>query len=72
MKEERIRKFSGEIIGIIETDDKGNKVARDFPSRLILGEYDAARDCTLDWPSRLVIGKGDSVVSLIYEKHPRS
>lgn len=64
MTEQIIREFSGKIIGFIETDSDGNKVGRTFPSRKIVGRYDAKNDCTRDFSCRIV-AKGDCVVSLI-------
>ena len=55
MQEEQIRQFNGQIIGTIETDSFGNKTARDFPSRLILGYYVKDRDQTIEFPSRKII-----------------
>ena len=43
MKEEQIRQFNGQIIGIIETDSSGNKTARDFPSRVITSKTKTKR-----------------------------
>lgn len=64
--EEYIKKFSGEIIGIIETKDNGDQIARAFPGRQILGYYIKNRDHTTDFYGR-VIARGNTVVSLIYE-----
>ena len=59
-----IRDFYNRILGYIETDDKGNKVARDFYRR-ILGRYDAKQDETRDIYNR-IITKGDTTASLIH------
>lgn len=67
MQEEQIRQFNGQIIGTIETDSFGNKTARDFPSRLILGYYVKDRDQTIEFPSRKIIAWGDATVNLIYK-----
>lgn len=63
--EERIKTFEGIVIGIVETEDNGDQVARDFPSMRVLGRYRAAFNDTTDFYGR-VIAKGNSVVSLIY------
>ena len=55
MKEEQIRQFNGQIIGIIETDSSGNKTARDFPSRVILGYYVKDKNQTIEFPSRRIV-----------------
>lgn len=67
MQEEQIRQFNGQIIGTIETDSSGNKTARDFPSRLILGYYVKDRDQTIEFPSRKIVALGDATVNLIYK-----
>ena len=41
MKQEVVREFSGKILGYIQTDNKGNKIVRDFYHK-ILGRYDKA------------------------------
>lgn len=66
MQEEKIRNFSGEIIGIVRTEANGDKVAIDFPSRLIVGKYKKQYDYTTDFYG-VVVAKGDAVVSLIYQ-----
>ena len=63
-QEQTIRDFYGRILGFIETDDKGNKIARDFYRRIV-GRYDKTRDVTTDFYGR-VLTKGDTVASLIY------
>ena len=65
-KIQTIRDFYNRIIGYIETDDKGNKVARDFYRR-ILGRYDSKQDVTRDFYNR-IIAKGDITASLIQMK----
>ena len=61
-----VRDFYNRILGYIETDDKGNKIARDF-YRKIVGRYDAKADITRDFYNR-IIGKGDLLSSLITNK----
>lgn len=58
-----IRDFYGRILGSIETDEKGNKTARDFPGRIV-GFYYASRNVTTDFYGR-VVAQGDMVSSLI-------
>ena len=67
MTQEYIRDFSGKILGIIETFDNGDQLARDFSSRMILGYYRAGPNHTTDFYGR-VIAKGNCVVSFIYNK----
>lgn len=59
----KIRDFYNRIIGSVETDAKGNKIARDFYKRIV-GRYDAKTNTTRDFYHRIV-GKGDMVTSLI-------
>lgn len=61
-----VRDFYNRILGYIETDDKGNKIAKDFYRR-ILGKYDAKQDVTRDFYNR-IIAKGDITASLIQVK----
>ena len=69
--ENYIREFSGQIIGIIETDEKtGGLTARAWPSRQIVGFYRKKYDYTTDFYGK-VVAKGNSVVNLIYEDRER-
>lgn len=69
--ESYIREFSGQIIGIIETDEKtGDLTARAWPSRQIVGFYRKKYDYTTDFYGK-VVAKGNSVVNLIYEDRER-
>lgn len=61
-----VRDFYNRILGYIEVDDKGNKIAKDFYRR-ILGKYDAKQDVTRDFYNR-IIAKGDITASLIQAK----
>lgn len=70
MTEEYIKTFTGEILGIIETKDNGDQIARLFPGRQILGYYIKKQNHTTDFYGR-VIANGNTVVSLIYEKTGR-
>lgn len=65
-KEEYIKKFSGEILGIIRTDDNGDQTAYDFPGHQILGYYKAKYNHTTNFTGT-VLGTGNFVVNLIYE-----
>lgn len=64
--EEYIREFSGKILGIIKTEDNGDQVAIDFPSRKVLGYYRKKYDHTTDFYGRIV-ARGNSVVQFIYK-----
>ena len=66
--QEYIREYpSQKIIGIIETLDNGDQIARDFNTRMILGYYRARLNHTTDVPGK-IIAKGNCVVSFIYNK----
>ena len=66
--QEYIREYpSQKILGIIETLDNGDQIARDFNTRMILGYYRAAYNHTTDVLGR-IIAKGNCVVSFIYNK----
>lgn len=58
-----IRDFSGIIVGYIETDEKGDKIVRDF-YRVVLGKYDKKNNVTRDFYGR-IIARGDASASLI-------
>lgn len=66
MKEEQIRGFNHQIIGLVEHYPNGDKTVREWPSRRILGRYKANEDLTRDFFGR-IIGRGDMVVSLLYK-----
>ena len=66
LTKEKVRDWTGKIIGFIETDNvTGNKVAKDFYGR-ILGRYIKRYDATQDFYGKLV-GRGDATVGLIYK-----
>lgn len=66
-KEEFIKDFKGVILGIIETKDDGDQVARNFPGRQILGYYRKTQDHTTDFYGR-ILSRGNTVISLIFTK----
>ena len=55
-----------QIIGYIETDEKGNKTVLDFYRR-VLGYYDASTDTTRDFYRR-VIARGDAAAMLLNQQ----
>ena len=63
--EEYIKNFNGQILGIIETLDNGDQVARSFPLRQVLGFYRAKYNHTTDFLGR-VLTRGNSVANLIF------
>ena len=67
MTEEFIRDANTRlIIGIIETDTNGDKIARDAETRQILGYYRKKYNHTTDFYGR-VVAIGDCVVSFIWQ-----
>ena len=66
VSKDRIRDRSGKIIGWIETDHLGNKVARDFYGR-IRGRYIKMSNLTKDFYGKIV-AQGDATASLLYTK----
>lgn len=66
MTEERIKNFAGQVLGLIQIDDKGNKIVRNFPGRQKLGSFDAEHNVTRNFLGQ-VVAKGDAAVSLIYQ-----
>ena len=58
-----IKDFYHRVIGSVEEDSRGNKIARDFYQRVV-GKYDKGRNLTFDFYNR-VVGRGDMLTSLI-------
>ena len=64
IQKDKIKDWTGKIIGFIETDStNGNKVVRDFYGR-ILGRYNKKLNITQDFYGRTV-GKGDLLLMLL-------
>lgn len=64
IQKEKIKDWTGKIIGFIETDTTtGNKVVRDFYGR-IKGKYNKRLNVTQDFYGRQV-AKGDQVTMLL-------
>ena len=61
---ESVKDNYGRIIGFIETDSVGNKIAKDFYGRIV-GKYDKNTNLTKDFYGR-VVGKGDQCVGTIW------
>lgn len=67
IQKERIKDWTGKVIGFIETDTvTGNKIARDFYGR-IQGRYNKRLNITQDFYGRTVY-KGDQVAMMISDK----
>lgn len=58
-----IKDFYHRIIGSIEEDSNGNKIARDFYKRIV-GKYNKKSNLTYDFYNRIV-GRGDMLTALI-------
>lgn len=58
-----IKDFYHRIMGSIEEDSQGNKIARDFYQRIV-GKYNKKSNLTYDFYNRIV-GRGDLLTSLI-------
>ncbi|MCH5162256.1 MAG: hypothetical protein J1G38_02060 [Clostridiales bacterium] len=66
MTQDYIREYpSGKILGIIETYENGDQIARDYNTRRLLGYYKADLNRTEDELHR-TIATGNCVASLIY------
>lgn len=63
----KIKDEGGRIIGFIEEQDNGDKIAKDFYGR-ILGKYHKDTNKTHDFYGRIV-GKGDVSSGLIWEDY---
>lgn len=64
-----IRDFYGRIIGFVQENDDGSKIAKDFYRR-ILGYYDPITNTTKDFYHR-VVARGDALVGLIYSENEK-
>lgn len=58
-----VRNFYNQILGVIETEDNGNKTVRDFYGH-ILGKYQKSDNTTRDFYGR-IIARGDQCSMLI-------
>ena len=58
-----VKDFYHRIMGTIEEDDEGNKIARDFYKRIV-GKYKKKSNLTYDFYNRIV-GRGAILTSLI-------
>ena len=56
--------FTGPIIGYVETDDKGNQLARKFGG-MIVGYYDAMMDVTRTFGG-MTVSRGNTATGLLY------
>ena len=65
MNREVIKDFYGSIIGSVEEDARGDKIAKDFYGR-ILGRYDKKQNVTKDFYGRIV-GTGDATSKLVWD-----
>ena len=66
ISKEKIKDRSGRIIGWIETDQFGNKVAKDFYGKIV-GRYIKMNNLTKDFYGRIV-AQGDATAGLFYRK----
>lgn len=64
MEKQILRNFYGQILGYIEEEANGDKLARDFYGK-ILGYYKKHLDITTDFYGR-TIGRGDMLSGLVY------
>lgn len=63
MNKQVIRTFNGKIVGSIETDNQGNKIARDFYGKIV-GRYNKQQDVTRDFYGKIV-ARGDNLSLLL-------
>lgn len=66
VSKEKIKDQNGKIVGWVETDHLGNKVAKDFYGRL-KGRYSKMTNLTKDFYGKIV-AQGDATVGLLYRK----
>ena len=64
---EKIRDWTGKIIGFVETDSKtGNKIIRDFYGKIV-GKYDKKNNVTRDFYGNKV-ARGDQLLLMLNRK----
>ena len=63
MEKEYIRNFYGRVLGTIETDMRGNRIARDFYGKVV-ATYNKQSNKTQDFYGR-VISTGDTTAAQI-------
>ena len=66
VSKDKIKDHTGRIVGWIETDHLGNKVAKDFYGR-VKGRYFKMPNLTKDFYGKIV-AQGDATVGLLYRK----
>ena len=64
VSKEKIKDKYGKIVGWIETDQIGNKIAKDFYGKIV-GRYFKMSNLTKDFYGRIV-AQGDATVGLLY------
>lgn len=60
-----IKDFYGKIMGSVEEDAQGNKIAKDFYGK-ILGRYDKNQNVTKDFYGK-ILATGDITSSLVWQ-----
>jgi hypothetical protein len=66
VSKEKIKDRNGKIIGWIETDHLGNKLAKDFYGKIV-GRYVKMSNLTKDFYGRIV-AQGDATAGLFYRR----
>lgn len=67
---EVIKNFYGQIIGSIETQSNGDKIAKDFYGK-ILGRYVKDQNVTKNFYGQIV-AKGDITSALVWEEYNKN
>lgn len=64
MSRETIKDFYGKVLGFVDTDANGDKIAKDFYGKIV-GRYKKSSNTTYDFYGRIV-ARGDAIVGTIY------
>lgn len=64
MNRETIKDFYGKVLGFVDTEANGDKIARDFYGKIV-GRYKKSSNTTYDFYGKIV-ARGDAVVGTIY------
>lgn len=66
IQRERVKDWTGKLIGFIDTDNEGNKVIRDFYGKIV-GKYNKRLNITQDFYGRTVARGDQSSMMLTYK-----
>lgn len=60
-----IKNFAGKILAIQRTEDNGDILLLEFPSRRPIAQYLIAQNMTVELPSRKILSKGNILLTVL-------